>query len=234
MKVIAVIPARYNSQRFPGKPIFPIKGKPMIQWVWEGIKKANSVEDIIIATDDKRIEDVVKSFGGKVFLTSSEHKSGSDRIGEVLKYIHADIVVNVQCDEPMIDGMIIDKLVEEMIKDENADIVTPYVLSSSPGDENIVKIVIDQNSYALYFSRSPIPYYFDDKREYLIHKGIYVYRNDFLKKFISSPQSYLEKSERLEQLRALYIGGKIKVVKIEKNLISVDRIEDIKKVEVFL
>lgn len=234
MRKIAVIPARYNSERFPGKPLFPIKGKPMIQWVWEGVRKSRFIEDIIIATDDRRIEENVLSFGGKVLLTSKEHKSGSDRIGEVLNKIYADIVVNVQGDEPMIDGEIIDKLISEMLNDFNADIVTPYVISDSPGDENIVKIVFDQNSYALYFSRSPIPYYFGSNKQYYIHKGIYVYKAEFLKRFISSPQSHLEKTERLEQLRALSIGGRIKVVKIDKNLISVDRIEDAKKVEEFL
>ncbi len=232
--MIAVIPARYNSERFPGKPLFPIKGKPMIQWVWEGVKRSRLIEDVIVATDDERIREKVSSFGGKVFMTSPEHKSGSDRIGEVIKNIYADIVVNVQGDEPMIDGEILDKLVSEMMNDKNADIVTPYVISDSPGDQNLVKIVIDQNSYALYFSRSPIPYSFSPYKQYYIHKGIYVYRIEFLKRFISSPQSYIEKSEKLEQLRALSIGGKIKVVKIEKNLISVDRIEDVKKVEEFL
>ncbi len=234
MKKIAVIPARYNSSRFPGKPIFSIKGKPMIQWVFEGVKKSRLIDDIIIATDDERIKDIVLSFNGNVIMTSKTHKTGSDRIGEVLSKIYADIVVNVQGDEPMIDGDIVDRLIIEMINDRNADIVTPYVVSDSPGDENIVKIVFDDNNYALYFSRSPIPFSFQNEKVYYIHKGVYVYRSEFLKRFISTPQSYLEKLERLEQLRALCMGAKIKVVKIEKNLISVDRVEDIKKVEDFL
>jgi len=230
-KIIGIIPVRFFSTRFPGKPLALIAGKPMIQWVWEGISSSNLIDKIIVATDDVRIKKFVESIGGEAKMTSPSHFSGTDRVWEVIKDDAIEIILNIQGDEPLITGEICDKVIETLIAHPEADMATVVKRERTPGNENIVKVVVSENEYALYFSRSPIPFYMDGNPTYLIHKGIYGFRKNFLERFVNSKQSYLEKAEKLEQLRALSIEGKIRVVEIKKELISVDVPEDIEKVE---
>jgi len=230
-KIIGVIPVRFFSTRFPGKPLALIAGKPMIQWVWEGVSSSNLINKIIVATDDARIKKFVESIGGEARMTSPSHFSGTDRIWEVVKEEAIEIIINIQGDEPLITGKICDNVIETLLAHPQADMATVVKRERKPGNENIVKVVVNENGYALYFSRSPIPFYVDGNPSYLIHKGIYGFRKNFLERFVNSDQCYLEKAEKLEQLRALSIGGKIKVVEIEEELISVDVPADIEKVE---
>lgn len=243
MKVIGIIPVRFKSKRFPGKPLADISGKPMVQHVYERAKKSKILDDLIIATDDKRIFDKVKEFKAKVVLTG-EHPTGTDRCAEVARKIKAEIVVNIQGDEPVIDPEIIDNAVEPLIKDKKI-LVSTLVHKIEDENElenpNIVKVVVDKDNFALYFSRSVIPYYLacrqtgkNIKKIFYKHIGLYVYRKDFLLKFVNMPQSMLEKAEELEQLRALENGYRIKTVLTNYSSIPVDVPKDIKKVEKFL
>lgn len=235
MRVVIVIPARYGSKRFPGKPLAKILSKPMIEWVIEGVKSSKYKDEIILATDDIRIREIGDGLGVRVALVKKDVPSGTDRVYEAIKDESWDIIVNVQGDEPLIKGEIVDTLVEELLKDERADLTTLAVFDRDPGNENKVKVVTDKHNYALYFSRSPIPYFFETNPCYLIHKGVYVYKFDALKKFVKSPPSELEKIERLEQLRALEIGLKIKVVPFKDLILHpVDVPEDILIVEEFI
>lgn len=236
MKVIGIIPVRFKSKRFPGKPLVFILGKPMIQHVYERAKKAKLLDDLIIATDDKRIFAKVKEFDGKVVLTG-EHPTGTDRCAEVARKIKASIVVNIQGDEPVIDPKIIDDAVLPLIKDKKILVSTLVHKIEDENDlenPNIVKVVLDKNNFALYFSRSIIPYYKNIKKIFYKHIGLYIYRKNFLLKFVNMPQSNLEKAEELEQLRILENGYKIKVVLTNYSSIPVDEKKDIKKVENFL
>lgn len=254
IKVLAVIPARYGSTRLPAKPLALINSKPMIQWVYENVKKCSLVDRVIVATDDNRIFDIVKSFGGEVMMTSSQHKSGSDRVAEVAKRINSEIVLNVQGDEPMIAPNILSKVIKEFHHNKYLNVVTPickieYI--SELIDPNFVKVVIDKNRFALYFSRSVIPFIRDvfewEKQNFIIkendlvgkgiffrHIGVYGYKRNFLFKFLSLPQGKLENLEKLEQLRILEHGYRIKTVLVKDSPISVDTKEDLEKVrEVF-
>ena len=239
--VIAVIPARYQSTRFPGKALAKIAGKPMIQWVYESTQKSK-VSRSIVATDDERILDCVNHFGGEAFLTSKDHQTGTDRINEVIQKINdVNLVVNIQGDEPLISPTTINLLVEDMIASEDADMGTVAVPmpSESPEfqDPNVVKVVVDKYNFAIYFSRSPIPF-FRDSETYqlkpLKHWGLYIFRKDFLQKFVAWPQGPLEKAENLEQLRALENGAKIFVTVASGNSVGVDVPDDIRKVEALL
>lgn len=237
MKVIGIIPVRFKSKRFPGKPLADISGKPMVQHVYERAKKSKILDDLIIATDDKRIFEKCKEFKAKVVLTG-EHPTGTDRIAEVVKkFKNAEIVVNIQGDEPVIDPEIIDNAVEPLIKDKKI-LVSTLVHKIEDENElenpNIVKVVLNKDNFALYFSRSVIPYYKNIKKIFYKHIGLYVYRKDFLLKFVKMPQSILEKAEELEQLRILENGYKIKAVLTNYSSIPVDVPKDIKKVEKFL
>lgn len=238
MKILGVIPVRFASTRFPGKPLAIISGKPMVQHVYERSKKSKSLDDLIIATDDSRIFSVAKGFGAKVVLTG-EHPTGTDRIAEVARNINTEIVVNIQGDEPVIDRRIIDDAVAPLIKDKKI-VMSTLIHKIEKDDEikntNIVKVAVDKDNFALYFSRSEIPYYRnkDAKKIFYKHIGLYVYRKNFLLEFVKMPQSRLEKAEELEQLRALENGYRIKVVLTNYSSIPVDVPEDIKKVEKFL
>jgi|WetSurMetagenome_2_1015567.scaffolds.fasta_scaffold30880_5 3-deoxy-manno-octulosonate cytidylyltransferase (CMP-KDO synthetase) len=205
----------------------------MIQRVYEHSSKSKYLSKVIVATDDKRIYDCVKKFGGNVMMTSTKHKSGTDRICEIIKKIKADIVVNIQGDEPFIDYQNIDKAIEPLIKDNKVNVSTLAIKIKDKNeifDPNKVKVVFDKNRYALYFSRTAIPYNRDNiKREYYKHIGLYVYRVSFLKKFMNMKQTKLEKSEKLEQLRILEYGEKIKVILTGKDSFSIDTKEDYKK-----
>lgn len=234
MKVLGVIPARYDSTRFPGKPLADINGKPMLLWCYESSLKSKLIDKLIVATDDKRIFSAVKKSGGEVVMTSKKHRSGTDRIAEAAKKFKCDIVVNIQGDEPFIDYRIIDKAIKTLKKDKSAQVSTAarrITHKKEINDPNNVKIVFDNKFNAIYFSRSVIPFDRDAKgnTNYYKHYGLYVYRKDYLMKITKMPESKLEKIEKLEQLRILENGGKIKIVLTNKDSISIDTREDLKK-----
>lgn len=241
-KVIAVIPARWASSRFPGKPLAIIRGKPMIQWVVERSGKARSVSDVIVATDDDRIFAAVKNFGGTAVMTSRDHASGTDRVAEVARTRDCGIVVNVQGDEPLIPPENIDLIVSPLLEDASLEVSTLRIRIHAVeeiADPNLCKVVVDHRGDALYFSRAPIPF---DRDGWDIearggegtaykHIGLYAYRKSFLMKFSGLPVSRLEKIEKLEQLRILENGMAVRVVETEMDSIGVDRKEDLAAVE---
>ena len=238
MDAVGIIPARYGSTRFEGKLLADLCGKPVIQHTWENAKKANSIDDLIIATDDKRIYNVAKGFGANVVYTSISHKSGSDRLTEVAASIDANIIVNIQADEPLLYPAMIDDVSGAILRDRTLVMSTLCHKIKNAAeilDPNVVKVVFDRNGSALYFSRSPIPYErmgSDDKLQvidYYKHIGIYAYAKDFLFTFKSLPQSRLEKTEKLEQLRVLENGYRIKVIETKFDTIGIDVPEDLEK-----
>ena len=241
-RVIGVIPARYGSTRFKGKIVAEIIGKPMIQRVYEQTKKSKLLDELFVAVDDPRVQACVESFGGNAVMTEPHHQSGTDRIAEVVEKIPADIVVNIQGDQPLIDPLMIDEAVQPLIDHPEIPMSTLKVELNKEDFENpnVVKVVTDKQGLALYFSRSLIPYpRSDDGLKVYEHIGLYVYRKDFLLKVSKMPQSYLEKIELLEQLRVLENGYKIIVVETQsKNAemggFSVDTPEDLARVEKFL
>jgi 3-deoxy-manno-octulosonate cytidylyltransferase (CMP-KDO synthetase) len=230
---IGIIPARYESRRFPGKPLAKILGKPMLQWVYERAALSHALKKIIIATDDERILNTARSFGAETILTSSHHPSGTDRVAEIASQLRVPLIINIQGDEPLVRGEMITALVEAL-QDDTAAMSTLAVKSRDKKllkDENIVKVVFDKEGYALYFSRSPIP---NNSSLFWIHIGIYGYKRDFLLKFSKLQPTSLENIEKLEQLRALECGYKIKIIESTHSTLSVDVPEDIKKIENFL
>jgi len=240
-KIVAIIPARYASTRFPGKPLALINDRPMIQWVYERTKQARSVHDVIVATDDERIYDTVNSFG-HAEMTSKECATGSDRIANVAENLDADIIVNVQGDEPLIDPDAVDLVAEVLQSDEQAQMATlvrKIEKTQDLTDPNHVRVVMDRNNRALYFSRAVIPYARDVENQnewlmhypYYVHIGIYAYRRHFLMQYENLPYSVLEQVEKLEQLRALENGVTIKVGICDYTPVCVDVKEDISKVE---
>jgi 3-deoxy-manno-octulosonate cytidylyltransferase (CMP-KDO synthetase) len=232
--IIGVIPARYASTRFPGKPLADIFGKPMLQWVYENSKKSKLINEIIIATDDKRILDAANKFGCRAVLTSKRHKSGTDRICEAVQKIKCDIVVNIQGDEPFINAENIDRAIEPMLNDSRVLVSTIAVKIDNTADirnPNKVKVIFDKNNFALYFSRSIIPFE-RNRAQYYKHIGLYVYRKKFLLEFAKMKRTKLEISEELEQLRILENGYKIKVVEVKEDSISVDTPSDLKKIKI--
>jgi len=239
VKIVAIIPARYASTRLPGKPLAQILDKPMIEWVYRSVRKSRLVERVIVATDDQRVFDAVKAFGGEVVMTPEDIQTGSDRIAYVANQLPgAEIIVNVQGDEPFISGSIIDDAVMPLIVDSKLQVSTLVKKISSEADLNnpsVVKVVFDKFSNAIYFSRSPIPYLRDagDLGKELVnglfykHIGLYVYRKDFLLYYTKLPQSVLENAEKLEQLRILENGYDIRVVETETESIAVDTQDDL-------
>jgi len=242
LKAIAIIPARFDSTRFPGKPLAKISQKPMIQHVYERVSQARCVSDVIVATDDFRILDAVKAFGGKVCMTSENHRSGTDRVAEVAGKSNAEIIVNVQGDEPLIDPGCIDAAVAPFYSDPELMISTLKSLEGAGEDlcnPNVVKVVTDQQGYALYFSRSPIPFHQSNSSNFAAepffkHIGLYVYRKRFLELLPGLNPSSLEKAEGLEQLRFLENGYKIKVVNYDYQSRAVDTPEDLERLNEFL
>jgi 3-deoxy-manno-octulosonate cytidylyltransferase (CMP-KDO synthetase) len=224
---IAIIPARFNSTRFPGKPLAEVEGKPLIEHVYRRVEAARLVSRILIATDDGRIANAVQRFGGTAFMTRVDHQSGTDRLAEVAEGLAADaLVVNVQGDEPMIDPADIDRAIAAAA-DDDAEIVTlmTKMSHSEDDDPNRVKVVTDRKGIALYFSRSRIP----SRGTCFLHIGLYVYRADFLTKFTKLDRTPLEIAERLEQLRALEHGYRIRVVEVEHESWGIDTPEDLEK-----
>jgi 3-deoxy-manno-octulosonate cytidylyltransferase (CMP-KDO synthetase) len=233
-KIIGVIPARYGSTRFPGKALAEIGGKTMIQHVWENSSKSKLINELYVATDDKRIFDAVNGFWGKAVMTSKKHKSGSDRIGEVVKNIKCDIVVNIQGDEPFINPLNIDKAIKPLISDSSVQVstlCTPIKHKEEIGNPNVVKVVTDKKGFALYFSRHAIPFNRDNTKGvyYYKHIGLYVFRKNYLMDFIKMKPSKLELAEKLEQLRILENGERIKVVVTNSDSFTVDTREDLEK-----
>jgi 3-deoxy-manno-octulosonate cytidylyltransferase (CMP-KDO synthetase) len=217
--IIGILPARWGSTRFPGKPLHLIAGKPLIQHVWERCQEAKRLAEVIVATDDERIFEAVLAFGGKVVMTSPDHPTGTDRLAEAAKQIpEATHIINIQGDEPLIDPALIDELALALSEDSDL----PMVSAANPlnpddpavSDPNVVKVVLKQNGHALYFSRSPLPFFRNPVAglPVLRHKGIYGYRRDFLESFVSWPPSPLEQAESLEQLRALENGANIRIL----------------------
>jgi 3-deoxy-manno-octulosonate cytidylyltransferase (CMP-KDO synthetase) len=243
--IIAVIPARYASTRFPGKPLALIKGRPMIQWVYERTKGSSLLSRVIVATDDERILRTVREFGGEAVMTSPSHATGTDRIAEVAQMLTCDIVVNVQGDEPLMQAAMIDEAIRPLADDPTIPMGTlarRITDRREAVDPNVVKVVFDDKGFVLYFSRAPIPWDRDrwtgsdslkdlpiDSMHYK-HIGLYVYRRDFLLAFASMPQSRLETVEKLEQLRALERGHRIKIVVTERESFGVDIPDDLGKI----
>jgi 3-deoxy-manno-octulosonate cytidylyltransferase (CMP-KDO synthetase) len=224
---VAIIPARYSSTRFPGKPLVEIEGKPLIEHVYRRVEQARSVDRILVATDDERIRHAVERFGGDAVMTRNDHSSGTDRLAEAADALGPDtLVVNVQGDEPMIEPSVIDQAIAAArLKD--ADIVTLMTRldASEADDPNRVKVVVDRNGHALYFSRSRIP----SKGTTFLHIGLYAYRVRFLKLFTKLDPTPLEQAERLEQLRALEHGFRIRVVEVESESWGIDTPEDLER-----
>src|SRR5437899_1133087 len=222
---IAIIPARFNSTRFPGTPIAEIEGKPLIEHVYRRVEQACLVSRVVVATDDRRIADAVERFGGTAVMTRNDHPSGTDRLAEAAQGLHPDsLVVNVQGDEPMIEPGDIDQAITAA-RVGNAEIVTlmTKIDSAEADDPNRVKVVTDRNGVALYFSRSKIP----SKGTCFLHVGLYVYRAAFLKEFLKLERTPIEVAERLEQLRVLEHGDRIRVVEVQNESCGIDTPEDL-------
>jgi len=237
MEAIGVIPARYCSSRFEGKVLADIAGKPMIQYVWERAKEAKVLDDVVIACDDERILRVAKDFGAKAVLTAKGHISGTDRIIEVINPLEVRIVVNIQADEPLINPVTIDSLTQTML--DNPKLVMATVAKRITDkkeleDPNVVKLVKDKNDYALYFSRAAIPFHVVSSEVenpiFYKHIGLYAFTKDFLFVYKNLPVSKLELTEKLEQLRVLEEGYRIKVIETEFDSVGVDTPEDLEKV----
>lgn len=242
MRVIGIIPARYESSRFPGKPLIDLKGKSMIQRVYEGASKAKSIEEVIVATDDERIYNHVKSFGGKVVMTSIHHTTGTDRCAEVAADIQADVIINIQGDEPLVSPIQLDLLCNSF-KDGSVQIASLGIGQVTTEDlinKNRIKIVLDSAGNALYFSRSAVPNNQNCSSEiasdypYLRHIGLYAYRSNILQELTRLKPTMLEKVESLEQLRWLYYGYSIRIVETEIETPNIDVPEDVQKVLEFL
>ena len=239
-KVVAIIPARWGSTRFPGKALHEIAGKPLIRHVWERAMAA-ALDSVIIATDDMRIADVAFGFGAQVALTSPDHASGTDRIAEVAKRLPPTFthVINVQGDEPVADPALINRLARTLASNPGIPMITaanPFAKNEDPANPNAVKVVLDRSSDALYFSRSPVPFPRDKGAHavYYRHQGIYGYSRKFLLQFIRWKPGVLEKTEQLEQLRALENGVKIRVLITKKVSIGVDTPDDVESVAAIL
>jgi 3-deoxy-manno-octulosonate cytidylyltransferase (CMP-KDO synthetase) len=241
MDVIGVIPARYFSTRFEGKVLADIAGKPMIQHVWERARKTLLLEDVIIACDDDRVAQVARDFGAHVVMTSKGHSCGSDRICEVVNALDVKVVINIQADEPLIHPSMIDTLGRALLHDKSVSMATLMKKIDDANqihDPHVVKVVVDKNGHALYFSRSPIPFHAQnsdiDNPVYYKHIGLYGYTKDFLFTYKNLPRSLTERIEGLEQLRVLHEGFRIKVLETNCETIGVDVAEDLERVRRYL
>lgn len=238
MKAVAVIPARYGSTRLPGKPLLDICGKPLIQRVWDVVARVHGLDEIIVATDDERIAQVVRDFGGRAMMTSPDCQSGSDRVREVAQTVDADVYVNVQGDEPLLEPSAIEKLLDVFAQDTSVQVATlcSRICREEAQSSNQVKVVRDHAGNALYFSRVPLPFVRDanEKADYFGHVGIYAYRNEALTVFTSLPVSPLERAEKLEQLRFLQADVPIRVIEVPRMGVGVDTQEDLERVRTFI
>ncbi|MDY6955217.1 MAG: 3-deoxy-manno-octulosonate cytidylyltransferase [Thermodesulfobacteriota bacterium] len=242
MRIVAIIPCRYDSKRFEGKPLMAICGKPMVQWVYERAEKAHIVTEVLVATDDEKIFRCVQDFGGQVLMTAADHRSGSDRVAEAAGRLHLkedDVVINIQGDQPAFDPQCLLEIVSPLKKEPGLDMSTLICRikdAHEVRDPNCVKCVFDSNGFALYFTRSPIPFNRDESapRDVFKHLGIYAFRKRFLDCFALLPKGRLEGIEKLEQLRVLEHGHRIKVVETSHDSRAVDTPEDMKKLEAIL
>ena len=251
MKTYGIIPSRFGSSRFPGKPLAVLAGKPLVAWVVEAVRRAKGLDEVLVATDDQRIVDAVTACGGKAVMTPSELPSGTDRIACAARnflgadFADDDILVNIQGDEPLIDPALIENLVATLKTTAAFDMATAVTPIRSADDfaaKTVVKVVVARDGSALYFSRAPIPcdrdhvptFQTSQTSLYVRHLGIYAYRGGFLKRYIAEPPCPLEKTEKLEQLRALWMGAKIAVVRTDDEGVGVDTPEDAVRVESIL
>lgn len=237
-KTLAVIPARYASTRFPGKVLANLGGKPIIQHVWERAVRSKA-DEVLVAVDEQQVFDAVCAFGGKAVMTAKNHPTGSDRIWEVASTSEADAIINIQGDEPFVKPEVIDSLIDAITAadaPEMATVVVPCRRAEFENNPNIVKVVLSADSYALYFSRSMIPFLRvgGTETETYRHWGIYAYRRTALERFVSLPEGKLEQCEKLEQLRALENGMRIKVIVTPYSSIGIDTPEELEKAEAFL
>ena len=239
MRVIGVIPSRWGSTRFPGKSLHPIFGKPLVSWVVAAAKRSRLLQEVIVATDDRRIAAAILETGARAVMTRSDHPSGTDRVAEAVQPADDDIIVNIQGDEPLIDPALIDALAQSLLSNPGWSMATAACPIINPRDleaRSVVKVVVDREGAALYFSRLPIPCTRDGQPDlmsglYLRHIGIYAYRGAFLKRLVQEPPCLLERAESLEQLRALYLGGRIGVIITDHAGVGVDTPEDVGYVE---
>jgi 3-deoxy-manno-octulosonate cytidylyltransferase (CMP-KDO synthetase) len=240
MNAVGVIPARWGSTRFPGKILAPLCGKPLVQWVYERACQARRLPLVLVATDDERIRDAVEGFGGRAVMTRTDHPSGTDRAAEAVEGTAADVVVNIQGDEPLVDPAILDRMAQTLEEDDAWDMAT----AATPirgADEllapSAVKVVCDRTGRALYFSRSVIPHVRDegekptDEPLHWRHLGLYAYRRACLDELVQTPPCATEQAERLEQLRALHLGYRIHVLQVEDTGVGVDTPEDLARAE---
>jgi len=241
MDVIGVIPARYSSTRFEGKVLAKILGKPMIQHVWERAKQARLLDDVIVACDHELVANTAREFGAKVVFTAKAHACGTDRISEVVNPLDVKIVVNIQGDEPLIHPSAIDSVAQALLDNQDINMATLMKKIEDPdliNDPNVVKVVVDRNNFALYFSRAAIPHLALNSEAvhpvYFKHIGLYGYTKDFLFTYKNLPVSNLEKVEQLEQLRVLEEGFRIKVIETKFDTVGVDTPEDLEKVKAIL
>ncbi|UCC94498.1 MAG: 3-deoxy-manno-octulosonate cytidylyltransferase [Candidatus Omnitrophota bacterium] len=237
--VIGVIPARYRSTRLPLKLLKNLCGKPLLQWTWENASSSRILDKLIIACDDPKVREVAEEFGAEVMMTSVQHTSGTDRIAEAARDIDVNIIINIQADEPLIHPSIVNTLAQEMINDSSLVMATVKKRiddSAEIDDPSIVKVISDKDNFAIYFSRYPLPYFRDQDipKAYYKHLGIYAYTKDFLYTYKNLPPSYLEKAEKLEQLRVVEAGFKIKVVETQFDSWGVDTEHDLQKLEKIL
>jgi 3-deoxy-manno-octulosonate cytidylyltransferase (CMP-KDO synthetase) len=238
MKVVGVIPARMGATRFPGKPLAPIAGRPMVEWVVRGALSSQRINEVVVATDDERIVKALIPLGVRVVMTDSHIPSGSDRVWQAIGQEDWDIVVNIQGDEPLISGKILDPLVMILRNESHISMATSAsaLTIEELSSMDIVKVLVNQFSDAIYFSRFPIPYSRlapdpTSLEGIFKHTGIYAYRSDFLKSYCSMEPVAIERAEALEQLRALHMGAKIRVVPTDQICCGVDTPEDVKKIE---
>ena len=243
IQVLGVIPARYGSTRFPGKILAPVCGRPLIAWVLDRVRLAGRLDRVVVATDDRRIVEAVESLGAVAEMTDAAHPSGTDRVAEVAERHGCEIAVNVQGDEPLIDPGLIDRVADVLAGDSSFDMATAATPIRSEADlvsPSNVKVVCDGDGTALYFSRAPIPYDRDGRGfsssspTHWLHVGLYGYRAAFLRRLVRTPPSRLEEMEKLEQLRALHLGCRMKVVHAEEAGIGLDTPEELPRVEAAL
>jgi 3-deoxy-manno-octulosonate cytidylyltransferase (CMP-KDO synthetase) len=244
-KIVIVIPARHGSTRLPGKPLVNIAGKPMIQRVYERAKLVQRAGRVIVATDDERIVKAVEAFGGEARMTRAEHRTGTERVAEVAAHVEGEIFVNAQGDEPLLDPVAIDKAIDALrgalLEEPAVAVATVATAIRTPGDimdPNVVKVALDFDDNALYFSRAPIPWVRDSGAKqharHWKHLGLYVFQREALLEYPTLPQGELEKLEQLEQLRWMENGWKIRVAEVEHDAVSVDVAEDVGRVEKLL
>lgn len=233
MSILAVIPARYGSQRFPGKPLVPLADRPLVQWVYEAVKTCPVFDQVVVATEDPRIAEAVKQFGGQVELTCPDHPSGTDRVAEVAaRHPHADVVVNVQGDQPFVSALMLEQLIAPYLAERACfPEMTTLACPLAPEDyhnPNAVKVICDRHHRALYFSRAPIPFYrHAGPAPVYHHLGLYAFRRDFLARYASLSPTPLEACEALEQLRVLEHGYAIEVCQTETKVLEINTPEDL-------